>query len=97
MPDWYNGITAVSKTVNGGSIPSSGANKHMNKQHIRERVNNCSSILADLFKLVDLMDQAGISDSTAKAAILGLIRVYNSRFAELKRSLDLIDENHGPN
>ena len=27
LPDWYNGITAVSKTVNGGSIPSSGANK----------------------------------------------------------------------
>lgn len=25
LPDWYNGITAVSKTVNGGSTPSSGA------------------------------------------------------------------------
>ena len=25
MPDWSNGMTAVSKTVNGGSIPSSGA------------------------------------------------------------------------
>ena len=29
LPDWYNGITAVSKTVNGGSTPSSGASIHI--------------------------------------------------------------------
>ena len=66
----------------------------MNKD-IRERVNNCSSIIPDLFKLVELIDQAGITDSAAKYTILGLIRVYNSRFAELNRSLT--DENDGPN
>ena len=66
----------------------------MNKD-IRERVNNCSSIIPDLFKLVELIDQAGITDSAAKSTILGLIRVYNSRFAELNRALK--DENDGPN
>jgi hypothetical protein len=58
----------------------------MNKD-IREQVNNCSSIIPDLFKVVELIDQESISDSTAKYAILGLIRVYNTRFAELTRTV----------
>ena len=67
----------------------------MNKRDLRERVNSCSSIISDLFKLVDLIDQAGISDDTAKSVILGLIRIYNTRFAELSRALK--DENDGSN
>ena len=67
----------------------------MNKRDLRDQVNSCSSIIPDLFKLVDLIDQAGISDDTAKSTILGLIRIYNTRFAELSRALK--DENNGPN
>ena len=66
----------------------------MNKQHLHNQVNSCSSILPDLFKVVELIDQASISDSTAKYAILGLIRVYNTRFAELTRT---VKDTDGPN
>jgi hypothetical protein len=67
----------------------------MNKQEIHERINSCSSIIPDLFKIVEMIDQNGITDSAAKYTILGLIRVYNSRFAELNRALK--DKNDGPN
>ena len=67
----------------------------MNKRDLRDQINSCSSIIPDLFKLVELIDQAGITDSAAKSVILGLIRIYNTRFAELNRALK--DENDGPN
>lgn len=64
------------------------------RSELQSQANDCSQIVRDLFTLRNMIDDESLDHKVAANTILGLISIYNKKFAALNEIIKKTENGH---